>query len=183
MCLAYSPSGKVLGVICQDDDHNMAAYNTETGQLIASSKGDRGNIIEMSFQDDNTFATAGSKHFKLWTISGGTIKGKAGTFGTNDQRIGSCVFNGKTALTGCITGAVYQWNGGSLAKTFKNHTKLVDAITVDQNSLFTGGRDSLVVKMDRTSYAVQQKWDFSVPNLLFSLKEKYPVSAQIRAIT
>jgi WD40 repeat protein len=48
-CLAYSPSGKVLGVIAECDDHNVAIYNTETGQCIAESKGDRGNVVQMAF--------------------------------------------------------------------------------------------------------------------------------------
>lgn len=31
MCVAYSPSGKSLGIIAQDDDHNIAVYSTESG--------------------------------------------------------------------------------------------------------------------------------------------------------
>jgi WD40 repeat protein len=48
-CLAFSPSGKVLGIIAEHDDHNVACYNTETGTLIAASKGDRGNVLHMAF--------------------------------------------------------------------------------------------------------------------------------------
>ena len=37
---------------------------------------DRGNIIEVAFQDDNIFKTVGAKHFKLWTINSGNFNGK-----------------------------------------------------------------------------------------------------------
>lgn len=85
--------------------------------------------------------TVGSKHFKNWTISASTIKSRMGNFGKNDQRIGSVAFNGQTALTGAIDGSLYCWNGTSVGKVIKNHTRLIDAIDMSQGLLFTGGRD------------------------------------------
>jgi hypothetical protein len=68
----------------------------------------------MAFENENTFTTIGSKHFKIWTISNGTVQSRNGLFGKNDQRIGSIAFNGKVCLTGVITGAVYRWKNGTV---------------------------------------------------------------------
>lgn len=85
-----------------------------------------------------------------------------------DQRIGGVVFNGTTALTGAISGEVYKWQGGSITGSLKNHSRLVDAITVNGNTLYTGGRDNKLVIMDAASYAVQKTFDLSqtCPNSL-----------------
>ena len=71
------------------------------------------------------------------------------------------MFNGNTALTGCITGELFQWNGGSVSKKVKHHTKLIDAIHIEGNFVYTGAKDFKVIQMDKTSYAVTKTWDFS----------------------
>lgn len=92
----------------------------------------------------------------MWTVSGGSLKSRSGAFKKHDQRISGVVFNGATALTGSISGEVYKWSGGAIMGTLKNHSRVVDAITVHGNNLFTGGRDAKLTVMDKTSYAVQQ---------------------------
>ena len=71
------------------------------------------------------------------------------------------MFNGNTALTGSITGEVYKWNGGSIIGGLKNHSKLVDAITVHGDNLYTGGRDSKIFIYDKTSYAIKGQFDLT----------------------
>lgn len=63
--------------------------------------------------------------------------------------IGSLAFDGNTALTGELSGQLYRWNGTSIGKVDKNHTKLIDAITVTDTHIWTGGRDCKLVQMDK----------------------------------
>jgi len=66
-----------------------------------------------------------------------------GNFSGLDQRIGSCEFNGDECLTGSINGDLYKWNGTTVSIAYKKlHTRMIDAITVTDNCIFTGGRDS-----------------------------------------
>lgn len=153
--VAYSPLGNRLAIVDMSDDHNLAVYDTDTGACIAKSKGDRGNIIEMAFKDEDNFATVGAKHFKMWTIASGNIRGKLGNFNGKDTRIGSIAYNGGTALTGCFTGELLSWNGSTCSKAVgKHHSKLIDAITVTGTHVITGGRDSKITVMDKASYAL-----------------------------
>ena len=153
--VAYSPSGDHLVIVDNSDDHNLAVYNTGTGACVAKSKGDRSAIIEVAFKDEQNFATVGAKHFKLWTITSGNIKGKMGNFSGKSNKIGSIAYNGAVALTGAITGELLLWNGTTCSKVAgKNHTKLIDAITVTPTHVITGGRDSKVVVMTANNYAV-----------------------------
>lgn len=175
--VAYSPSGKNLVIVDMSDDHNLAVYDAETGTCIAKSKGDRGNVIEIAFKDDDNFTTVGGKHFKFWTISAGNIRGKAGNFAGKDSRIGSIAYNGAVGLTGCFTGELFAWNNSSCTKAVgKHHAKLIDAITVTDQHVMTGGRDSKIAVMAKSNYALQ---------FIIDAAATFPgtISTGIRAIT
>lgn len=158
--VSFSPSGDLLAVVDNSDDHNLAVYDTSSGTCVAKSKGDRSAIVELAFKSETQFATVGAKHFKEWTIGSGNIKGKMGNFNKKDNRHGSIAVNKQTYLTGCFTGELYAWNGTTLGKVAsKNHTKLIDAITVQDGLVFTGGRDKLIFAMDANDYKVKFKID------------------------
>lgn len=146
-CIGFSPSGTYLAMVAENDDHHIAVYNAETGQKVATAKGGRDKILDMAFLDDTHFSTVGPKHFRHWTVAGGTIKGAAGAFGKNSNMVGSCAYYGNTCLTGAISGAVYKWTGAAITGILKNHTKLVDAIhcNTTAKTVFTGGRDMKIV--------------------------------------
>lgn len=114
--VAYSPSGDHLVIVDMSDDHNLAVYHTESGACVAKSKGDRSNIIEIAWRDEVSFATVGAKHFKLWTVGSGNIRGKMGNFCGKSNKIGSIAYNGTTALTGAFTGELLCWNGTTCSK-------------------------------------------------------------------
>ena len=66
------------------DDHNIALYDTTTGKCLVSSKGDRACVLDIAFYSDDTFVTAGVKHFKQYTFDGSKLKNKLGNFGGLD---------------------------------------------------------------------------------------------------
>lgn len=72
--IAFSPSGKVVIAVGIDDDHTIAAYNTENGTCLGSNKGDKAKIIEIAMKNDSEFCTAGVKHFMVWNISSNCLK-------------------------------------------------------------------------------------------------------------
>lgn len=173
--LAFSPSGKIIGIVDMSDDHNIALYDAETGKPILESKGDRAVVLDIAFQNDETFVTAGVKHFKQYVLNGGKPKTNLGNFNGLDQRIGSCEFNGNDCLTGSINGDLYLWSGTSAAnKVPKLHTRMIDAITITDKLIFTGARDCIIQVLS-TTYA-----------RLFSVNlstVKNSINSQIRAIT
>ena len=162
-CVAFSPDGSKLCVMDKSDDHNLAVYNTETGALIAKNKGDRSNILELAWSSETQFATVGPKHFKQWTIQNASIKSRMGNFGKNSQMIGSLAYHGQIALTGCKTGELFQWSGSSLTKVVnKNHSDLIDAITVTSQAIFTGGRDKKICVLNPADYSLKSSLDTTV---------------------
>jgi len=172
--IAFSPSGKVLVAVAIDDDHCVAAYNMDTGACLGSNKGDKSKIIEIAMKSDTEFATAGVKHFMNWSISGGNLVSKRGSFGQNDQRIGSVKFNKDNALTGCFTGEMFIWGGGSISKAVKLHERPLDAIHVHSQYVLTGGRDGKVSVLSN-SYAIL----FQIP---LSPQQFTSVSTEVRAL-
>lgn len=47
---------------------------------------------------------------------------------------------------------------------FLNHDRLIDAIQVHKNSVWTGGRDRRLFQLNRNTYQVIKSWDFDVGN-------------------
>ena len=100
-----------------------------------------------------------------------------GNFQKNNNLIGSIAYHGQVALTGCVTGELYAWNGTTLTKSVgKNHSKLIDAITVTSQDIFTGGRDAKICVLNPANYAVKAT---------FNCTEGLPgtVSGAVRAIS
>jgi len=147
---AFSATGKFVVLIAGNEDHNMAVYDTESGACVAEGKGTRSSVIEVNWQDDSTFVLVGSKLFCQVTVTNSSFKKVNGKFGTNDQRIGSCVFNGTQALTGNLKGDLYVWQGSSIVGAPKKlHGRLIDAIAVSKNHVITGGRDCKITVMNK----------------------------------
>lgn len=75
---------------------------------------------------------------------------------------------------------MYLWQGGNIAQVKKiGHSRLIDAITVTDSHILTGGRDSKIVVMDK-QYNVQFTVDLTT---LDNLELKNANSLQVRAIT
>jgi len=51
--LAFSPSGNRLAGVAVDNDHYVAVYDTEVGQMLCMDKGDTAIIVDVSFKNEN----------------------------------------------------------------------------------------------------------------------------------
>lgn len=138
--------------------------DAKTGSEVAVSKNCVGNI---AFEDDTTFAAVGKgikdNQFTQWKINASSIASKQGAFGQYSKLIFGIVFNGATALTGNAAGDVYLWSGTQIKEVKKfGHNRLIEAITVTQDAIFFGGKDS---KITVTNKNYVQLLQFSLEGL------------------
>ena len=163
--LAWSPSGRMLASIGLDDDHSLAVWDTETGQLIASSKGHQSRVLGLLFKSENEIIIVGVKHTKFFTLNQRRLKGKAGIFGKKGklQPVLCVAALGTNVVTGQADGTLYLWQGrncqmkterkkaDSNGKNAKGHVGPVTAIwTMAREGVISGGRDGIVIVWDRT---------------------------------
>lgn len=62
-------------------------------------------------------------------------------------------------ISGAITGELYVFGGGSIKAAHKLHERPLDAITVTEQNVFTGGRDGIVNVLNAANYQVQFKFE------------------------
>merc|ERR1711871_480849 len=161
--LAWSPSGTMLATVGLDNDHSLAVYNTETGDLIASSKGHQSTVLDLLFKSENEIIIVGVKHAKFFSLNGRRLKGKKGIFGKKGkiQPILCVASLGTNVVTGQADGTLYLWQGRNCQmKTEKakrhngkilGHAGPVTSIwTMAREGVVSGGRDGVVIVWDRT---------------------------------
>lgn len=85
--ISFSPSGNVFVAVAIDVDHSIGIFDTNTGKQLHMLKGDTAVITDIEMRTEDEFATAGVKHFKVWTIVNGSAPtSKKGVFGTGENR-------------------------------------------------------------------------------------------------
>ena len=89
-CMAFSPSGALLAAVDASDEHQVAVYNVEKGLCLAVARGDRAQIADVSFRDEASLATAGVRHFKVWSLGKG-LTSKSARWGQHTDRNVACV--------------------------------------------------------------------------------------------
>jgi len=144
----FSPSGKLLAAVDSSDEHQVAIFNVESGLCVAMARGDKSQIVGVSFRDEISLATAGVKHFKVWTLGKG-LTSKSALWGKHPDRNLACVvYHGDQALTGSAKGSLLVWKGNSMSKNKPLHSGVLDAICAKPNYVFTGGRDMVINVLD-----------------------------------
>jgi microtubule-associated protein-like 6 len=161
--LAWSPSGTMLATVGLDNDHSLAVYNTETGDLIASSKGHQSTVLDLLFKSESEIIIVGVKHAKFFTLNGRRLKGKKGIFGKKGkiQPILCVASLGTNVVTGQADGTLYLWQGRNCQmETEKAEQKSGELVghkgpvtsiwTMAREGVVSGGRDGVVIIWDRT---------------------------------
>ena len=149
----FSPSGNLLAAVDSSDEHQVAVFNVESGLCVAITRGDKSQIISVSFKDQISFATAGVKHFKVWSLGNG-LTSKSALWGRHaDRNLACVVHHDQQFLTGSAKGSLLVWSGNSLRKPIDGlHSGVLDAICARPSAIFTGGRDMVINVLDAKSF-------------------------------
>ena len=116
--------------------------------------------MDICFNNETSFATAGVKHLKFWTLSKG-LTSKSAVWGKRQDRNVSCIaFHDGHALTGTSKGSIIQWaakagknnstdnNTYTIVEDRKLHDGVIDTIRVVKGRVITGGRDGKLQVLD-----------------------------------
>lgn len=76
MTVAFSPDGKKAACAGMDDDHHVALLDLANKAVLNVVKGTRKVITKIIWNSNNTFASIGVCHYKLWTVSDKNLTGK-----------------------------------------------------------------------------------------------------------
>ncbi|KAL4483877.1 hypothetical protein ABPG72_006252 [Tetrahymena utriculariae] len=143
-CLAFSPSGNKLVAAAINDDHQIGVFDLKSKAVMAF-KGGPEVIVDCDWVNEDNFVTVGVKHFKLWAPAGKAYKETKGDK-TNFVFSGLAFINNQT-LVGTSTGDLQVWQGNSFTRNSQDkklHAKGIETIRVDQDYVFTGGKDCIV---------------------------------------
>ena len=160
--LGFSHSGNILAAVGMNDDHDIALYNLKTSSMICTVKGDRESITDLVFTSENEFVTTGIKHFKGWTLSGTSLVGKRGQFGTANNILLCVAADGNNVYTGTAVGTLVKWAGVSAGKSYPLHQKGLDSVWASHGVVVTGGKDGIVLVLDGTLNK-RQSFDLNSP--------------------
>jgi len=83
--LAFSPDGKFLLSIGEDNDHSLAVYDWEAKRMVCNTKVDKGVVLGASFLNSNELAVYGPKFIKFFKISGANCTGSRGITGSTQS--------------------------------------------------------------------------------------------------
>ena len=150
--LAFSPDGRMLASVGMDDAHTVGVYDWAKGELLASARGDRSDILACAFSPSGTrLATVGKRHIKFWSHDGGALVGRRGVYGKKgavctllsvDFAPDGC------CLTGSLEGKVYKWEeepGVNVLKCYDAcHVGPVHALCCAGDAVVSGGKDGKV---------------------------------------
>lgn len=80
--LQFSPSGKLLLSVGQDDDNSLAIHDWKANSMIATSNIDKAKVNCVAWSSEEEFCSVGNKHIKFWKLSGRNVTGKMGAAGS-----------------------------------------------------------------------------------------------------
>ncbi|XP_006814808.2 echinoderm microtubule-associated protein-like 6, partial [Saccoglossus kowalevskii] len=146
----FSGDGKKLASVGLDDNHTIVIWDWKKGAKLATTRGhkDKIYVIKWNPHAEDKLVTVGVKHIKFWTVAGGGLTSKRGTFG-NVGKLDTmmCATFGKSpevTYTGGANGAVYIWQDVTLSKTVKAHEGPCFAMHSLDKGFVTGGKDGVV---------------------------------------
>ena len=151
IAIAFSPDGKKILSVGQDDNHSVAVWGSPSGSwtdgaLVAKCKGDRNKVLFAQFTagGDFTAVTGGVKHMKFWRLSSSGFTSKRAKFGRKSNTVVSAANLGQKLVTGAVDGKIYVWDGTKISKAVPAHDQAVTALFEHSTGLVSGSKDGQV---------------------------------------
>lgn len=146
--LSFSPDGRKLAAVGQDDDHTLFVYDWEKERKIYSEKSSKNKVLHMCWLDNNTLVTAGVKHILFWDLKSRTKKkglwGRAKNVKQQPLLSLAATNDGATLVSGTASGHIYAWEGRNCVRAIKAHDANVAALWSCPAGLVSGGKDGKV---------------------------------------
>lgn len=146
--LKFSPSGKLLLTVGQDDNNSLAIYDWMNKRMICSSKVDRSQVFDADWKDENNFCTITKDSIKFWSLNGGSCGATKGIWGKDERVVlASSKYVKGVCFTGSWNGLIIPWNGNAKGKSLQAHQGAVFCLHYDsqKGELLSGGKDGFVV--------------------------------------
>eukprot|EP00111_Clytia_hemisphaerica_P009365 TCONS_00027488-protein len=177
----FTADGKRLVSVGLDQHHSIVVWDWKRGEKLATARGHKDKIFEVRCDPNNidSLVTVGVRHIKFWTIAGGGLTSKRGTYGdVGKAETQLCVTHPKeagTLVTGAANGKLYVWQNEVLKTCVAAHEGPVFALHALEKGYVSGGKDGVVrlwdenlsrclktYKLNRSSLATGQPKDVLV---------------------
>ena len=164
--LKFNDTGTRLLGNGQDDFNSIAIWDTSNLSkisLISCINVDGARVLDATWIKENSFVSVGPKHIRFFNIKGRDIPSNKGIFGEIKIEGLSCVcvaFN--KIYTGTIKGNLITWNGNkaqSVINICKNGSVFCLYYNKNENCLFAGGYDGIIIAFDNSKLNIKYKLD------------------------
>lgn len=150
--LKFSPDGKHLLSVGEDDMHSVAIYEWSTGRLVSTSKVGGDKMLTAAWKDNHEFVIAGAKEVKFFTLKGSKLDSQKGLFGKSGSvPICCCAYAfGENLITGTSKGVCLRWSGRNVSKELKLSKKSgqIWSICSTKNNLIIGDSTGSIYFLD-----------------------------------
>ena len=164
--LKFNDTGTRLLGNGQDDFNSIAIWDTSNLSkisLISCVKVDGARVLDATWIKENSFVSVGPKHIRFFEIKGRNIPSNKGIFGDIKVEGLSCVCGAFNKIfTGTIKGNLITWQGNkaqSCINICKNGSVFCLYYNKNENCLFAGGYDGIIIAYDNGKLNVKYKLD------------------------
>jgi microtubule-associated protein-like 6 len=159
--IKFSPNGKYLLSVGEDDMHSVAIYEWSTGRLVSTSKCGGYKMLTASWKNDKEFVVAGVREVKFFELKGSKLSSKKGLFGkAGCKPICSAAYAyGGDLVTGTSKGVCLTWNGRKASSKeikLSKESGQIWSIFATKNILIIGDSSGTIYFLDK-SFAVTDK--------------------------